>query len=144
MCEGSVVSALFVAQHAAEGCLCVCIDLPLYLLACCGHADWVVLVCVPVCLCVPFHWQARRDKARDLLQRGWQPHMAQPKYDPEHALVLCRQHNYLPGLVLLYDKKRLHREVLAVYMEACDYGSLIAACVQYGDAASGETTIEPS
>lgn len=58
--------------------------------------------------------------------------MQQPKYDPEHALVLCRQHNYRPGLVLLYDKKRLHREVLAVYMEAQDYDGLIAACVQYG------------
>eukprot|EP00775_Hariotina_reticulata_P008195 gene8195-8386_t len=81
--------------------------------------------------------QARRDKARDLLQRGWQPHMTQPKYDPEHAMVLCRQHNYLPGLVMLYDKKRLHREVLAVYMAAQDYDALIAACVQYGDAASG-------
>eukprot|EP00878_Enallax_costatus_P016671 GHUV01017491.1.p1 GENE.GHUV01017491.1~~GHUV01017491.1.p1 ORF type:complete len:607 (+),score=167.44 GHUV01017491.1:135-1823(+) len=77
--------------------------------------------------------QARRDKARDLLQRGWQPHMQQPKYDPEHALVLCRQHNYRPGLVLLYDKKRLHREVLAVYMEAQDYDGLIAACIQYGE-----------
>eukprot|EP00879_Flechtneria_rotunda_P007092 GHRR01007444.1.p1 GENE.GHRR01007444.1~~GHRR01007444.1.p1 ORF type:complete len:921 (+),score=350.13 GHRR01007444.1:614-3376(+) len=81
--------------------------------------------------------QARRDKARDLLQRGWQPHMAQPIYDPEHALVLCRQHNYTPGLVLLYDKKRLHKEVLAVHMAAQDYEGLIAACIQYGDAASG-------
>eukprot|EP00882_Tetradesmus_deserticola_P009855 GHRQ01010413.1.p1 GENE.GHRQ01010413.1~~GHRQ01010413.1.p1 ORF type:complete len:423 (+),score=244.16 GHRQ01010413.1:587-1855(+) len=81
--------------------------------------------------------QARRDKARDLLQRGWQPHMAQPKYDSEHALVLCRQHSYIPGLVLLYDKKRLHREVLAVHMEAGDYSSLISACIQYSDAAAG-------
>lgn len=81
--------------------------------------------------------QARRDKARELLQRGWQPHMAQPKYDPEHALVLCRQHSYVPGLVLLYDKKRLYREVAALHMQAGDYGSLIAACVQYGDAAAG-------
>jgi hypothetical protein len=38
---------------------------------------------------------------------------------------------------MLYDKKRLHREVLAVYMAAQDYDALIAACVQYGDAASG-------
>jgi hypothetical protein len=58
--------------------------------------------------------QARRDKARDLLQRGWQPHMSTPKYDPEQALVLCRQHCYRPGLVLLYEKKRLFREVLQV------------------------------
>jgi hypothetical protein len=58
--------------------------------------------------------QARSDKARDLLQRGWQPHMSTPKYDPEQALVLCRQRSYRPGLVLLYEKKRLYREVLQV------------------------------
>lgn len=63
--------------------------------------------------------------------------MQQPKYDPEHALVLCRQHNYRPGLVLLYDKKRLHREVLTVYMEAQDYDGLIAACIQYGGCCAG-------
>jgi hypothetical protein len=39
--------------------------------------------------------------------------------------------------VLLYDKKRLFREVTAVYMEAGDYSSLISACIQYGDAAAG-------
>lgn len=40
--------------------------------------------------------------------------MSTPKYDPEQALVLCRQHCYRPGLVLLYEKKRLFREVLQV------------------------------
>jgi hypothetical protein len=50
-----------------------------------------------------------------------------------------RQHSYVPGLVLLYDKKRLHREVLAVHMEAGDHSSLISACIQYGDAAAGAT-----
>jgi len=40
--------------------------------------------------------------------------MSSPKYDPEQALVLCRQHSYRPGLVLLYEKKRLYREVLQV------------------------------
>lgn len=40
--------------------------------------------------------------------------MAGPKYDPEHALVLCRQHGYRPGLVLLYERKRLYREALQV------------------------------
>jgi hypothetical protein len=49
----------------------------------------------------------------------------------------CRQHSYVPGLVLLYDKRRLHREVLAVYMQAGDHNSLISACIQYGDAAAG-------
>lgn len=67
--------------------------------------------------------QARREKARDLLQRGWQPHMSTPKYDPEQALVLCRQHSYRPGLVLLYEKKRLYREVLQVRWGGGSYKS---------------------
>lgn len=68
----------------------------------------------PSARCPPLPPKARRDKAHDLLQRGWQPHMSAPKYDPEQALVLCRQAGYRPGLVLLYEKKRLFREVLQV------------------------------
>lgn len=63
--------------------------------------------------------------------------MAGPKYDPQHALVLCRQARYTPGLVLLYDRQRLHREVLAVHMAGGDTDALLAACITYGDAASG-------
>lgn len=75
--------------------------------------------------------QARRDKAHDLLQRGWQPHMSAPKYDPEQALVLCRQAGYRPGLVLLYEKKRLFREVLQVREECvCVWIRLLHAGVQ--------------
>jgi hypothetical protein len=56
----------------------------------------------------------RRDKARELLQRGWQPHMAAPLYDPDHALVLCRGADFAAGLVFLYEKSRAYREVLQV------------------------------
>ncbi len=59
--------------------------------------------------------QLRRTKARELLQRGWQPHMAASVYDPEHALVLCRLHDFKPGLIFLYDKLRMHRELLQVW-----------------------------
>jgi hypothetical protein len=67
--------------------------------------------------------------------------MASPKYDPEHALVLCRQHSYRPGLVLLYEKKGLYREVLQVCVCVCVcvcarglsvVRSLTRACLHHG------------
>lgn len=40
--------------------------------------------------------------------------MPTPLYDAEHALVLCRLADFGPGLVFLYEKQRLYREVLQV------------------------------
>jgi len=54
-----------------------------------------------------------REKALELLRRGW-PAGDEPRYDPDHALVLCRLAAYRPGLVLLYENMRLFREVLRV------------------------------
>jgi hypothetical protein len=56
----------------------------------------------------------RHDQALDLLQRGWAPHLAAPAYDPEQALVLCRVHAHKPGLLFLYDKLRMYKELLQV------------------------------
>ena len=56
---------------------------------------------------------ARREQALELLRRGWPPG-DEPRYDPDHALVLCQLAGYRPGLVLLYEAKRLFREVLRV------------------------------
>ncbi len=36
------------------------------------------------------------------------------RYDQEHALVLCRMAGFKEGLVLLYDRLRLYREVMQV------------------------------
>ncbi|GAX83865.1 hypothetical protein CEUSTIGMA_g11290.t1 [Chlamydomonas eustigma] len=81
---------------------------------------------------------ARRAKALELLQKGWPPHLQrEPKYDADHALVLCRLHVFREGLVFLYDKLRLYREVLQVHMETGDHAALIAATVRYGDASRG-------
>ncbi|KAG2487093.1 hypothetical protein HYH03_014337 [Edaphochlamys debaryana] len=58
-------------------------------------------------------------------------------YDPDHALVLCRMHGFRQGLLFLYDRLRLPREALQVYMSAADYEGLISAVLKYGDAARG-------
>jgi len=80
----------------------------------------------------------RRDKARELLARGWQPHMqGAPAYDPQHALVLCRLHGFSAGLVFLYDRLRLPRELLRVHVAAGDHAAVLAACVEHGDAVRG-------
>jgi hypothetical protein len=80
----------------------------------------------------------RRDKARELLARGWQPHMLHaPAYDPQHALALCRLRAFAPGLVFLYDRLRLPRELLRVHMAANDYGAVVAACAEHGDPSRG-------
>lgn len=61
-----------------------------------------------------FCFQARRGKALDLLHQGWPAHLSEPLYDPDHALVLARVQSFTEGLVFLYDRRRLHREVLQV------------------------------
>lgn len=57
--------------------------------------------------------ESRREKALDLLHQGWAPGDA-PKYDPEHVLVLCRMYKFKAGLIFLYERRNLLREVLQV------------------------------
>lgn len=56
----------------------------------------------------------RYEKALNLLREGWATRES-PKYDSEHVLVLCRMHGFKRGLVFLYERKGLLREVLQVY-----------------------------
>lgn len=56
-----------------------------------------------MCLC--------REQALELLRRGW-PAGDDPRYDPDHALMLCRMMSFRPGLTFLYENLRLFREVL--------------------------------
>lgn len=55
----------------------------------------------------------RREQALELLKRGW-PAGDEARYDPDHALMLCRMMNFRPGLTFLYENLRLFREVLQV------------------------------
>lgn len=57
--------------------------------------------------------QDRYEKALNLLREGWATRES-PKYDSEHVLVLCRMHGFKKGLVFLYERKGLLREVLQV------------------------------
>lgn len=83
-------------------------------------------------------WDAedKRSRALALLKQGWSPG-EDCKYDAEHMLVLCRMHRFKDGLVFLYERKGLLREVLQVYIHSKDYNGIISACEKYGDSLSG-------
>eukprot|EP01119_Soliformovum_irregulare_P007415 TRINITY_DN1982_c0_g1_i1.p1 TRINITY_DN1982_c0_g1~~TRINITY_DN1982_c0_g1_i1.p1 ORF type:complete len:907 (-),score=260.18 TRINITY_DN1982_c0_g1_i1:49-2769(-) len=57
----------------------------------------------------------------------------QAKYDDDHALVLCKMHNFREGLLHLYDKLGLYHEILRYHMENNEYDHVIRACRKYGD-----------
>lgn len=87
---------------------------------------------------VPTEDQAeRRAKALALLKMGWGPHENAPWYDVDLALVLCQMHKFRDGLLFLYEKMKLYKEVLAVYMKDHDYQGLISTCKRLGESARG-------
>lgn len=55
--------------------------------------------------------KAFRDKAVRLLQSGSLP------YDPTHALILCSTRSFTPGLVLLWERRGMHEDVLRFWMD---------------------------
>ena len=64
------------------------------------------------------------NEAMELLRRGWPPG-EEPKYDTNHALVLCRMHNFRPGLIFLYEHMRLFREVMQVRGGLEQHGAVV-------------------
>eukprot|EP00850_Spirogloea_muscicola_P020633 SM000222S06974 [mRNA] locus=s222:154820:158951:+ [translate_table: standard] len=64
--------------------------------------------------------EARQDRALILLQSAWPTHAEEPAYNKDLALMLCQMAGFVPGLLLLYERMRLYKEVLATYMAAHD------------------------
>ncbi|TPX63051.1 hypothetical protein SpCBS45565_g06884 [Spizellomyces sp. 'palustris'] len=54
-------------------------------------------------------------------------------YDLDHALVLCKMHSFGEGILYLYERLALHKDILQQHMDAEDYSSIIATCKTYGD-----------
>ncbi|CAK9881117.1 unnamed protein product [Sphagnum jensenii] len=79
----------------------------------------------------------RLAKALALLKSGWGLHEQNPGYDKDLALVLCQMHKFRDGLLFLYEKMKLYKEVLACYMKDGDYAGLISTCKRLGDAGPG-------
>jgi len=58
-------------------------------------------------------------------------------YDVDLALILCNTHAFKDGLLFLYEKLKLYKEVISCYKQAHDHQGLIACCKKLGDSSQG-------
>ncbi|KAI9137953.1 hypothetical protein BKA69DRAFT_1127735 [Paraphysoderma sedebokerense] len=68
----------------------------------------------------------RRDQVMSILK--------DPKahYDINHALVLCKMYNFTSGMLYLYEKLDLYKDILQLYIDTNDFQKVIQAALQYG------------
>lgn len=81
--------------------------------------------------------QERFQKGLLLLKSAWLVDQEEPLYDVDLALILCEMSNFKEGLLFLYEKMKLYKEVIACYMQAHDHKGLIACCKRLGDSGQG-------
>ncbi|XP_057792942.1 LOW QUALITY PROTEIN: vacuolar protein-sorting-associated protein 11 homolog [Salvia miltiorrhiza] len=81
--------------------------------------------------------QERRQKGLVLLNSAWPSEQEQPQYDVDLAIILCEMNSFNEGLLYLYEKLKLYKEVIACYMQAHDHEGLIACCKRLGDSGKG-------
>jgi hypothetical protein len=55
----------------------------------------------------------------------------QADYDPDHALVLCKSSGYRPGVLFLFERMCLFRELVNYHMENQDYESVLNSAKQF-------------
>ncbi|XP_068634099.1 vacuolar protein-sorting-associated protein 11 homolog [Aristolochia californica] len=79
----------------------------------------------------------RLEKGLALLKRAWPADMEQPLYDVDLAVILCEMNSFNEGLLFLYEKMKLYKEVIGCYMQAHDHEGLIACCKRLGDVSKG-------
>ncbi|KAG9129047.1 hypothetical protein Leryth_016874 [Lithospermum erythrorhizon] len=81
--------------------------------------------------------QERLRKGLLLLRSAWLDDQEEPLYDVDLAIILCEVTNFKEGLLFLYEKMKLYKEVIACYMQAHDHKGLIACCKRLGDSGQG-------
>ncbi|CAL9074126.1 unnamed protein product [Musa acuminata var. zebrina] len=79
----------------------------------------------------------RQQKGLALLKNAWTSDMEQPSYDAFLAVILCQMNAFKDGLLFLYEKMELYKEVIACYMQNHDHEGLIACCKKLGDSTQG-------
>ncbi|XVE78322.1 hypothetical protein DITRI_Ditri13aG0135400 [Diplodiscus trichospermus] len=79
----------------------------------------------------------RREKGLRLLKSAWPSELEHPLYDIDLAIILCEMNAFKEGLLYLYEKMKLYKEVIACYMQANDHEGLIACCKRLGDSGKG-------
>lgn len=81
--------------------------------------------------------QERHQKGLHLLKSAWPLDQEHPLYDVDLAIILCEMNGFKEGLLYLYEKMKLYKEVIACYMQAHDHEGLIACCKRLGDSGKG-------
>ncbi|ONK75987.1 uncharacterized protein A4U43_C03F22650 [Asparagus officinalis] len=81
--------------------------------------------------------QERFQKGLALLNSAWTSDMEHPLYDLDLAIILCEMNAFKDGLLFLYEKMKLYKEVIACYMQAHDHEGLIQCCKKLGDSTQG-------
>ncbi|KAI8007487.1 hypothetical protein LOK49_LG07G02654 [Camellia lanceoleosa] len=81
--------------------------------------------------------QERLQKGLLLLKTAWPSDLEHPLYDVDLAIILCEMNAFKEGLLYLYEKMKLYKEVIACYMQAHDHEGLIACCKRLGDSVKG-------
>lgn len=79
----------------------------------------------------------RHKKGLQLLKNAWPPELEHPLYDVDLAIILCEMNAFKDGLLYLYEKMKLYKEVIACYMQTHDHEGLIACCKRLGDSGKG-------
>ncbi|KAK6919237.1 Clathrin, heavy chain/VPS, 7-fold repeat [Dillenia turbinata] len=79
----------------------------------------------------------RCQKGLELLKSAWPSDVAHPLYDVDLAIILCEMNAFKEGLLYLYEKMKLYKEVIACYMQAHDHEGMIACCKRLGDSGMG-------
>ena len=54
-------------------------------------------------------------------------------YNIDLALVLCQLHQFLPGLLQLYERNNRYAEILQFHMDNGSFRQIIATCKKFGD-----------
>lgn len=79
----------------------------------------------------------RQEKGLRLLKNAWPADLEHPQYDVDLAIILCEMNGFREGLLYLYEKMKLFKEVITCYMQAHDHEGLIACCKRLGDSGRG-------
>ncbi|KAJ7964711.1 vacuolar protein sorting 11 [Quillaja saponaria] len=79
----------------------------------------------------------RRKKGLHLLKQSWPSELENPLYDVDLVIILCEMNAFKEGLLFLYEKMKLYKEVISCYMQTHDHVGLIACCKRLGDSGRG-------
>lgn len=56
-------------------------------------------------------------------------------YDSKRAMIICQMSNFIPGVLYLYEKSQMFKQILAYYVSRGDSDKVIEVCKQYSEKA---------